>query len=174
MGLINNLQSFTTGASGVVNASAKARFKRAMDIVLVDLGRDVTMHLEPSRTACADPNCAYDSFYKRYLGNNGQVCQSCRGQGFTLEPRFTIYRANIRWTNEPYNNESSEIEEQQSFGRLGADFVRTKMVQVAFDDIKDSIGATIDNINVELFEEPRFVGFGDLLYTVAIWKVSNR
>ena len=58
---------------------------------------------------------------------------------------------------------------------MGANFARTKMNYGAMEHIKDAVGATIDGIEVELFDEPRFSGFGgQLKYVVALWKVSNR
>lgn len=172
MGLIDSLQNFTAGASGVIGAGAKAQFKRAMDIVLVDLGREITIHLPPSQSECADPDCSYDSNYKRYVSLNNQICQSCRGQGFFIEPRYTLYQANIRWSEHPYNNRRT-IEEADSIGRIGQNFCRTKTVIDSFEDIKDAVGATIDGINVELFDEPRKTAFGDLLYVACVWKVVN-
>jgi len=173
MGLINSLQTFTTGASGVVGTVAQTTFKRAMDIVLVDLGRDITVHLREGRAPCADPNCSFDAFYKRYMGTNGQVCQTCKGQGFYIEPRYTIYKANIRWSNKPFNK-GEDIQEDQSIGRIGVNFVRTKTLDTSFDDIRDSIGCTIDGINVELFRPPRKIAFGNVYYTVCWWKAVNR
>ena len=172
MSLIGNLQTFTAGASGIIGVDAKAQFKRGMDIVMVDLGRDITVHLEESRSQCSDPNCSYDAFYKRYVSTNGQVCQTCRGQGFFLEHRYTVYRANIRWTNEPFNN-SRTIEEADSIGRIGVNFCRTKTVESSFDHIRSSNGATIDGENVELVRPPRKIAFGDVIYTVAWWKIVN-
>lgn len=174
MTLVNNLQTFSSGASGVFNTSGEA-FKKAMDTVLQDLGREITLHLPPAKSACSDPGCTYDSFYGRNVSIDGQVCQLCKGQGFTYETRQTIYMANIRWTDEPFNNQSKRIEEEQAAGRLGADFVRTKTVATAHDHIRQSIGANIDGINVELFEEPRYTGWGQqILYVIAWWKKVNR
>lgn len=172
MGFISNSQSIT--ASGTFGSSSLTKFQNAMDTVLYDLGRDITIHLPPSKGQCASPDCQFDSFYKRYLSTNGQVCQTCQGQGFTYEQNYTIYRANLRWTNEPYNN-SKTIAEDQSIGRIGVNFCRVKTVESSMSHIKESIGATIDGINVELFDQPRYTGFaGSLLYTISIWKVVNR
>lgn len=177
MGYVGNSQSFMTGASGIIGTTAQQdTFQTAIDSVMVGLGRDITLHLPPSKLPCTSPDCKYNSFYKRWVTTTGQVCESCRGNGFVMEPRYTTYRANIRWTNEPYNYGTNTQEtEAQQFGRIGVDFCRTKLVIAAYGHIKESIGATIDGINVELFDEPRKTGFGNrLMYTVAMWKVMNR
>jgi hypothetical protein len=175
MSIISNLQSFTSGASGVIGPTAKANFKRAMDTVMVDLGRDIEVHLEAARTDCTDPDCEYDSFYERHMSSTGAVCDTCKGQGFYVEPRQTFYRANIRWTDEPFNLNrfGSKSERNMEFGRFGVNFVRTKTVETSYDHIKRSIGATIDGINVELFEQPRYTAFGDVLYVVTFWQVMS-
>lgn len=175
MGLISNSQSFYPGASGSVGGTAlENTFRSAMDGVLVGLGRDITIHLPPTKNACVSSDCTYNSTYDRYIGTNGKICETCRGQGFTIEPRWTIYRANIRWTEEPYTESKSSAEPYEP-GRLGQNFVRTKLVASAFDHVKQSIGATIDGVDVELHEQPRTTGFGSqVLYTVCWWKVANR
>lgn len=151
---IGNSQSFIAGASGIVGGTTmQDMFQTAMDGVMVGLGRDVVVHLPPSKSPCASSDCIYNSTYQRYIGRDGKICETCRGQGFVLEPRWTVYRANIRWTDEPYN-EARNPQEKYEPGRLGQDFVRTKFVAAAFDHIKQSVGATIDGVDVELFEQP--------------------
>ena len=109
------------------------------------------------------------------MGANNKVCEVCKGQGFLIEPRQTVYVANIRWTDEPFNESTRHIQERHIVGRLGQNFCRTKMQVTARDHVRQSVGATIDGIDVELFEEPRVTGFnGSLLYVVSWWKVANR
>lgn len=173
MGLISNAQSFLPGTSGVLDNGDN--FRRAMDTVLTDIGRDITVHLEPSKQPCVAPDCRFDAFYKKYVSTNGIVCSTCKGQGFIIEPNYTIYRANIRWTDEPFNKGSGPLAVTEPvYGRLGYNFVRTKTTIESFEHIKSSIGATIDGVRVQLFEEPRQTGWGpNLLYVVAFWKVIN-
>jgi hypothetical protein len=176
MAIIPNNQSFSVNASGVVLSSLVGDFKTAMDTVIIGLGRDITIHLPPSKSPCADVTCKYNSTYQRYIGTNGKVCETCKGQGFLVENNQTVYTANIRWTNEPFNESTTNIQEVFEPGRLGANFIRTKTVASSINHIRTSIGATIDGVNVELFREPRQTGFGPtpLLYAVAWWKVVNR
>lgn len=172
MAEISNSQSFYAGASGSLNFTYLHNvFKRNMDAVLVG-GRNIQVHLPPDKMPCTDVDCKYNSVYKKYLSTTGQVCQTCRGQGFIVEPRFTYYIANIRWTNEPLADR--DLQEQNVIGRQEANFVRTKTVESSYDHIRQSEGATIDGLNVELFRQPRYVGFaGQLDYVVTWWKAVN-
>jgi hypothetical protein len=175
MGYISNNQSFIAGASGTVGGTTlENQFRTAMDGVLIGLGRDITIHLPPSQDPCTAPGCTFNPFYQRYTGVSGIFCEVCKGQGFVLEPRWTTYRANIRWTDESMNG-SKDTRETSEVGRQGQNFVRTKTVASAYNHIKESIGATIDGVDVELHEEPRYTGFGSqVLYTISWWKVANR
>ena len=175
MAIIPNAQSFPTLPSGNL-INLKPTFQNQMDTVLTGLGRDITIHLPPSKSPCPDITCKYNSTYQRYIGTNGKICEVCKGQGFLVENNQTVYIANIRWTNEPFNQSTRNIEEIFEVGRLGVNFVRTKTVASSITHIRTSIGATIDGFNVELFQAPRHTGFGinPLLYTISWWKVVNR
>lgn len=174
MTLVPNNQSFSTGASGVIIQSLTNTWRTQVDTVLLGMGRNITIHLQPSKTACTSSDCVFNSFYKRYMGTDGKVCSDCRGQGFILEPRQTVYMANIRWTNDPYNGSNSTADNSIP-GRFEANFVRTKTVQESYSDIKSAAGATIDGINVELHDEPRYSGFGgQLFYVTTFWKATNK
>lgn len=175
MSIVSANQSFSASASGIAIQNLFSKWEAAMDTNLLGFGRNVTLHLKPAKQACPDVNCSFNSFYKRYMGTNNKVCETCKGQGFLIEPRQSIYIANIRWTDEPFNESTRNIEEQHVVGRMGANFARTKMNFGATSHIREAIGATIDGIDVELFDEPRFTGFGGRVkYVVAVWKVVNR
>jgi hypothetical protein len=173
MAIIQNNQAFIPLPSGQL-INSLTTFKNQIDTVLTGLGRNITLHLPPSKSPCLSVNCKYNSTYQIYTGINGKVCESCRGQGFVIETRQTIYIANIRWTNEPFNEGSNSIEKFEP-GRFGVNFVRTKTVDSSFEHINTSVGATIDGVNVELIRQPRHTGFGraPLLYVVSWWKEVN-
>ena len=175
MAIISNSQAFLPLPSGQLINLAPT-FKNSIDTVLTGLGRDITIHLPPSKSPCPDVDCKYNSTYQRYIGTNGKICETCKGQGFLVENNQTIYIANIRWANEPFNESTRNIQEVFEPGRLGVNFVRIKTVASSIDHVRTSIGATIDEVNVELFKEPRHTGFGrnPLLYVISWWKVVNR
>lgn len=165
--LVPNSQLFSSFSSGLIPAASRNQFKERMDGVLYSLGRDVTIHLKPSKAKCLS-GCVFNQTYKKWTDQSNQLCDSCKGEGWTMEHRQTIYKANIRWTNQPWGDDNN-------IARTSENFVRTKTVASAFNHIKDSVGATIDNVNVELLQEPRTTGFGasPLLYCVAVWKVVD-
>jgi len=175
MAIVPNAQSFPTLPSGTL-INLASTFQNQMDTVLTGLGRDITIHLPSARNPCPDVTCKYNSTYQRYTGSNGKICETCKGQGFIVEPRQTIYIANIRWTSEPFNESSRNIQEKFPPGRLGVNFVRIKTVASSKNHIETSIGATIDGVNVELIRDPRHTGFGrnPLLYAISWWRNVNR
>lgn len=172
MTIVPNSQSFSSAASGMALDNLESVWKDGIDAVLLGLGRDVTIHLPPTKSDCPDPDCRFNSSYKRFVSSNGSICRSCAGQGFLMEPRQTVYRANIRWTDQPIAG--ANFEESELAGRMVQNYARTKMVAAAYEHILQAVGATIDGINVELFEEPRYTGFVNTHYVVAIWKRVER
>ena len=107
------------------------------------------------------------------MESDGTICRACGGQGFIFESRQTVYRANIRATNEPLANPGDWAETNVA-GRKFENFVRTKMVAVAYDHIEESIGATIDGKEYELLREPRYSSYVNNHYVISWWKRVNR
>lgn len=165
--LIPNSQLFSSFSSGLIPTSSQNQFKERMDGVLYGLGRDITIHLKPAKARCAG-NCVFNQTYKKWTDASNQICRDCKGEGWAMEHRQTVYKANIRWTNQPFGDDTN-------VARTSENYVRTKTVASSFQHIKESIGATIDGINVELLQQPRTTGFGPnpLLYCVAVWKIVD-
>jgi hypothetical protein len=168
MAIVTNTQSFEAGASGIFTPTLISRWKTGIDTVLLSLGRDITLHLSPTKMACPDPSCTFNSSYMQYIGAGGTLCLTCAGKGFIYEPRQTLYTANIRWINEPLAGD--RFVEESIAGRIFQNIVRTKTVIDSFDHINESVGATIDGLNVEIFREPRKTSFVDPTYVVTFWK----
>lgn len=174
MGYISNNQSFNSSASGLISSTTVSQFRNVIDSVMIGMGRNITIHLPPTKQQCPDVSCSFNPFYKKFTRNDGKICDSCKGQGFLIEPRYTVYIANMRWTNESLN-ESSNIQERYEIGRVKQNLLRVKTVASSMSHIRESIGATVDGINLELSEEPRYTGLGGtLLYVVSLWKAMNR
>lgn len=172
MAIVPNSQSFEPSASGMMLNLLEPVWKTNMDAVLMGVGRNITIHLPPIKNACPDTACRFNSSYKKFVSSDGSICRTCTGQGFLLEPRQTVYKANIRWTDQALAE--SDFQEAQLAGRVMPNHVRTKTVASSYQHILEAVGATIDGINVELFEEPRYTGFVNTHYVVAIWKRVNR
>ena len=172
MVLIPNNQSFSPTASGTLVSSLNNIFRQQMDTVLLG-GRDITLHLPPRKIPCA-AGCRFNSTYKRYIGNNQALCQSCKGDGFKKETRQTIYRANIRWTDEPLESTLTTGQDTTA-GRVYQSIIRTKTVIESYDHILKADGATIDGIHCILFNDPRVSGWnGNLYYVTTFWQKSNK
>jgi len=172
MSLISNLQTFNAASSGSLVNSFGSIFEQQMHTVLLG-GRNISLDLPPGQTPCLG-NCKYDSTYDRYVGNGTALCRDCGGRGFILEPRQTIYRANIRWTDEPLAASRGGGEDTPG-GRVFESLVRTKTHIASLDHINQCLGATIDGIKCTLWEEPRVTGWGNTLYfVVSFWKKSNK
>lgn len=172
MAIIPNGQQFSAFASGLIPTAIYNTFKQHMDGVLYGLGRNITIHLPPAKNRCLS-NCQFNSTYKRFTNANNQICADCRGDGFVFEQRQTIYKANIRWTHNPFND--AILDGDSTVGaRNSRAFVRTKTVYDSYENIMKSIGATIDGINVKLQNDPQITSFGpNNLYVVTIWKKED-
>lgn len=144
-----------------------------MDSVLIG-GRDITLDLKPSKNPCPSA-CKFVQAYETYVDSiTGGPCTTCRGQGFIYEQRQTVYRANIRWTNEPLDRAIKGGQDTPG-GQVPGDFVRTKTVVESYNHIVSADGATIDGVKVKMFKPPRQTGFGgQLLYVVTWWEDANK
>jgi len=172
MAIIPNNQSFHPQASGTLISGLSSIFKQNMDTVLLG-GRDIIIHLPPKKTPCV-AGCKYNSTYKRYMGNNQALCPSCKGDGFKKETRQTIYRANIRQTDEPLSDSVTSGEDTVG-GRVYRTLISTKTVIESYDHILQSEGATIDGIHCTLWNDPRTTGWnGQLYYVISYWQKANK
>ena len=172
MVIVTNNQSFHASASGSLVSDLADTFKQQMDTVLLG-GRDITLHLPPKKTPCS-AGCKYNSTYKRYMGQNQALCSSCQGDGFIKQTRQTLYRANIRWTDEILD--ASKATSQDTIGgRVFQSLVRTKTVIDSYDHILECEGATIDGIHCILWNDPRVTGWnGNLYYVISYWQKANK
>jgi hypothetical protein len=170
--IVSNNQTFNAGSSGVIVNSLGNLFEQQMHTVLLG-GRDIFIDLPPGQTACP-ANCKYNSTYQRYTGNGTALCKSCGGAGFIMEQRQTVYRANIRWTDEGLNDPRGGGEDTPA-GKVYESLVRTKTHIASLNHINQSLGATIDGVKCTLWNEPRTTGWGNTLYfVVCFWKKANK
>ncbi len=171
MSVVSNNESFDGSSNATLLSSLVGKFKIAMDTVLQG-GRDITIHLLPIKTACG-MGCKFNSSYKKFTTTSGGLCSACRGEGFKLEQRQTVYKANIRQEKKPI--EDGPGGQETNAGKVSQKIVRTKTVIAAFDHITSSVGATIDGEQYKLWSEPEKVGFGGtLLYCVARWQKMDK
>ena len=174
MGQVTNNQTFLV-SSGVITTTVVTKFRIAMDKILIS-GPEVNIDLKPGRTKCPAVDCKFNPPYNKYMGTNNAICRSCKGQGFIFEPRWTVYKCNRRWANEPIEGAFKNQGRQATVaGQIYGNFVRIKTVVQSFNHIQQSIGATIDGLKVKLFQEPRITGFGGTnLYVISWWERANK
>lgn len=172
MSIVPNNQSFDSASNSTLLSGLVGKFKIAMDTVLQG-GRNITIHLPPLKSICPSA-CKFNSAYKKFTSSTGGLCPDCRGEGYKLEQRQTIYMANIRQIKQPIDNPDGDGQDTNA-GRVSQKTVRTKTVIAAYDHIVSSIGATIDGEQYKLDTEPEKIGFGDtLLYAVTLWKKMDK
>lgn len=174
MTVVSNNQSFYATASGSTIQGLANQFRNGMDTVLLGMGRNITLHLEPSKQRCPSGSCRFNDTYKKFIGSNGQVCRTCGGDGYLIEPRQTVYIANIRWIDKDLLNAKTGGDGTPA-GRVYDADVRVKTVAASFEDIKNCIGATIDGIPVKLKTDPRQTGFGgQVFYVISYWERTGK
>lgn len=172
MGQVANSESFAAGASGIITTNKSTLFRRKMDSLLLG-GTQITIDLPAGEQPCPS-SCKYNPTYGQYVGVNRRLCRSCSGRGFILEPRYTVYKCNRRWTNESLD-QSENTGEKTIGGRIYGNFVRVKTVEAAWDHIHQSLGASIDGVKVKLYQGPRRTGWnGNNLYIVSWWERVNK
>ncbi len=173
MTIISNSQSFSANSNASMGANLLAQFKASADTVL-QAGRNITIHLPPSKESCPGTSCRFNSSYKKWIDDAGGFCKTCGGQGFLLEQRQTVYIANIRQTDEPFDNVKTGGQDTPA-GRVSQKFARTKTVIESYDHVIKSVGATIDGEEYKLDHEPKKTGWGGtLLYIVTFWKKVDK
>ena len=172
MAIVPNNESFDSASDGTLLPGLVGKFKISMDTVLQG-GRYITIHLPPTKMSCGG-GCKYNSSYKKFTTTTGGLCSACRGEGFKLEQRQTIYTANIRQIKNPIEDSESGGQETNA-GKISQKIVRTKTVIASFDHISNSIGATIDGEQYKLWADPEKVGFGGtLFYCISRWKKMDK
>jgi len=165
---------------GLVGNDVIKQFKTYMDQILVDLGRQIRLNMQPSRQDC--PNCGYDSVRKRsnnrYNSSNpnplgplhkvfadGQRCSVCNGQGILNTTRSVDYTAGISKTIKEREIEDFDI------GTFNPNLLKTTTVLGSFGDISSCENALIDGQTYKLIGKPIKTGLRDLIRVKAFWEL---
>lgn len=151
--------------SGLVNYSYfDELYEGAMDNALVEMGREIILHLESSVTedkavAVKNNPASYNPFFRGssrgYTGgkNKGVVITNYRDIGYT---------AQIRHGPKP-------LDQHTGAGELSEDQVQTTTVYESLKYIENAVSATIDGKRYERFEDARIVGFDGPKYVIQVW-----
>lgn len=159
----------------------KTQYYEAISQIIADMGRTVTLHLPPTTSGC--PNCKNLSIGDRSLNvyntsnpfgsgpyninfPNGRRCPVCAGTHQIKFANSVEWRATI---NKDINENDYDV-----VGVEPQNVILTKMLIEAWNDIKNCIRATIDNIDYVKLSEPTKIGMGnlptDLKFVNTLWK----
>jgi hypothetical protein len=164
-----------------LTANLKEQYVTAISQIISDMGREVTIHLQPTESGC--PNCTYISIGGRsrntYNSSNpygagpynqpfpdNVRCPVCKGQHVIKTAHTAVWRATVVVKPDEY--------EQTEGGPLPENVVLTKFRIEAWDDVKNAIRATIDGLDYDRLSEPYKRGMGnevdDLKFIECFWK----
>jgi len=152
-------------------------YATSIDQIIVDMGRQVKLFLDPTETEC--PNCGvgvdgksngiYDSSNPNPIGAlhrpspNQSTCPVCKGRHILLTENSISYTSTI--VRSP-----KDIDYTQYGENITPDNVfKTKMKLVAFEDIKRAKKALIDGEMCKKLRHPIKTGLRDLRYCQGWW-----
>ena len=166
-------------AGKYVDDELKQLFTDTIDQLIADLGRPVTIYLEPTASGC--PNCVrgFDgSSQGTYNVNNpypagkfnrqfpnGGVCAVCKGTNNILTTNSITYTAIIGRAPKDINYDA--------IGENPTNIYKTKTQMVAYHDVLKCNKILIDGIMCTRFREPVKTGLQTLAYVVAWWKKED-
>lgn len=159
----------------------KEQYDDAISQIIADMGREVTIHLQPMESGC--PNCDYLSVggrsrnvynasnpfpvgpYNRQFPDSAK-CPVCKGTHVINFQRSSVWRATIVKRPEEY---------EYSVGGVQPENVAlTKMRVEAWDDVKNAIRVTIDGLDYIRLTDPYKRGMGnqpsDLKFVECFWQ----
>jgi len=164
-----------------LTSSLKSLYSNAIQQLISDLGREVTLTLPPSTSGC--PNCEFLSVAGRSIGRydssnphvgkpynipfpDGYKCPVCRGEHEIKVKKLGVWRATV-----VKNPKSLKYED---YGVLPENVVMTKMVIEAWNDITNCSRARIDGLDYTKLSDPVKIGLGnegsDLKFINCLWK----
>ena len=157
-------------ASGIIPLdSFNAIYEGFMDDALVNLGREIMLHLPPSISEDKSANLkSGPAGYNPFFRGSARPTAGGKNRGVIVETRDIPYTAHIRHGPQPANDHTG-------VGKLSAEQVQTTTVYASSGDIEDCISVTIDGKRYERDEDIRPIGFSNLKYVIMIWhKISEK
>jgi len=166
-------------AGRLISDTLKQTFEDRMDELLVDLGRKITLHLEPTIEDC--PNCGFSSILKRsnniYNSSNpnalgplhkvfsdGQNCPVCGSRGVLKTPRSVEYTATIKKT-------FRDDQISSSWASIKNKLAKTNTVIDSYKDIIDCSHATIDEKMYKRLGDPVKTGLQSFIRVKCFWEM---
>lgn len=159
---VNNNQDLTASSGISFGSTFDSLYHSMIDNAMAEIGENITLHLPPGRTACTDSQCSYDPFQ----GRATRYCPTCRGTGFIVTTRDTIYKAQI--TVGP-----RELDDNNPAGRLEVNECRITTVIESYEDLRKTERFTVRGEKYQLKSGPKIVGFNTPRYIISILERVN-
>jgi hypothetical protein len=159
-----------------LTSALETEFGDAVNAMIKDMGRTVTLYLPPTASGC--PNCTpgfdgssngiYNSsnpFYSTKYNKNfpaGGICPICKGSQSILTAVTVTYTANI--------NHAPKDSVKEAAGIDPANVYKTKMQVCAFNDILSCDKALIDGSICTRIRDPIKRGLGQTKWVMTWWE----
>lgn len=156
-----DLSQATPAFSG---SALEAVYEKAIDTTLVQFGRNVTLWLEPIRTATDSNPEHYDPFaggQDRRLGS-----ANTGSKGYTLDPVWVIYKAHVvhgpKEVQDPHTGDVITL-------KVGE--VQLTTVYGSLSDVEEAVELEVDGQKyTRLTKDPRPIGFSTPKYLMSWWE----
>lgn len=155
-----------TQASGVLPIGSMASiYEGLMDNALSELGRSITVHLEPTIQAnptVTNPSTQHGA-YNPFFHGSSRPTAGGQQKGVRVTHRDVVYTAHIKHGPRP-------LDDTGGMGTLEEDEAQTTTVYESLTDIERAVSATIDGERFVLARGPRPIGFNSTKYLMCVWK----
>ena len=145
------------------NTQLEAVYEAAMDTLLAQMGRDVTLYLEPGRTSTITNPSQYDPFAGGQDRRQGNA--DTGSKGYTVDPIWVVYKAHVTYGPQEVLDKSTGIQ-----FRLEVGDVQITTVYGAWDDIKQANELEVDSTKfIKKAVDPRPIGLSTPKYIISVW-----
>lgn len=152
-------QDLSEGSVPFDNSALEATYERAMDTMMLYVGRNVTFYLEPIKTITTSNPEHYDPFaggQDRRLGN-----ATTGSKGYTLEPVWVVYKAHVK--------HGPQADPEAPFD-LDVGDVQLTTVYGSLSDLEAAVEVDVDGIRfVKKTKDLRPIGWSTPKYIISVW-----
>jgi hypothetical protein len=127
------------------------------------MGRQVTLYLEPGRTATTTQPSQYDPFTGGQDRRQGNA--NTGSKGYTVEPIWVNYKAHVVHGPKDVRDQETGIQFHLEVGD-----VQLTTVYGALDDVKQANEVEVDGIKfIKKAVDPRPIGLSTPKYLITVW-----
>lgn len=168
MVLLPTKEDFSQSSGIIPFANMELIYEGLMDNALDNMGRTITLHLEPSveQRASVISNPIKRGSYNPFLGTSARPDAQGVSRGVEVTPRDIQYKAHI-------SHGPRDLDDDGGIGTLETDQVQTTTVYESLNDITSCLSATIDGERYSPLRGPKITGFTVAKYIIQIWERIN-